>query len=66
MDSLVGRVMTTSGKECLMEFENMMRLLARIAILNEPWLQNAEEVLTAMIVVCQYLRNLVVLKTMKI
>ena len=46
MDSLVGRVMTTSGKECLMEFENMMRLLARIAILNEPWLQNAEEVLT--------------------
>ena len=40
--------MTTSGKECLIEFENMMRLLARIAILNEPWLQNAEEVLTAM------------------
>jgi hypothetical protein len=49
MESLGGFVKTTSGRECITEFETVMRVLPRIAILSNPWLQTAEEVLTASI-----------------
>jgi hypothetical protein len=47
MESLQGFVKTSSGRDCIVDFENLMRLLPRITILSHPWLQTAEEVLIA-------------------
>jgi hypothetical protein len=49
MDSLQDFVKTQSGRDCVMEFENIMRLLPRVAIIRNPWLQTSEEVLEATI-----------------
>ena len=47
MESLQGFVKTSSGRDCIVDIENLMRLMPRVAILSNPWLQTAEEVLIA-------------------
>jgi hypothetical protein len=47
LDSLQGLVTLADGQECLLEWENVFRLLPRVAVLSEPWLQNSDDVLRA-------------------
>ncbi len=45
LESLQGLVTLADDRECLMEWENVFRLLPRVAVLSEPWLQNSDDVL---------------------
>ncbi len=47
MGSLQGFVQTSSARDCIVDIESLMRLMPRVAILRNPWLQTAEEVLIA-------------------
>jgi hypothetical protein len=47
LESLAGLVTLADDRECLMEWENVFRLIPRVAVLSEPWLQNADDVLRA-------------------
>jgi hypothetical protein len=49
LDALRGLVTTDDGRDCVLEWETICRVLPRVAILSEPWIQNAESILKATI-----------------
>jgi hypothetical protein len=49
VNSLKGSVKSESGEDCVVLMENIFRILPRIAILSEPFLQKSEDILNAAI-----------------
>jgi hypothetical protein len=49
VNSLKGSVKSDSGEDCVILMENVLRILPKIAILSEPFLQKSEDILNAAI-----------------